>query len=71
MVTRARQLEPTQRADAHRDRLAQLLAEVAPQVPDIDPAVVVQIIDAWLRPIGSGSGRRFLLRKGPDGRTGP
>jgi hypothetical protein len=58
-------------ADAHRDRLQALFAKVAPQVPDIDPSVVLQVLEAWLRPIGNGSGRRFLLRDGPDGRRGP
>lgn len=57
--------------DAYAAKLQALFDRVAPRVPDIDPGVVLQVLDAHLRPIGGGHGRRFLLRRGPDGRYGP
>jgi hypothetical protein len=52
-------------------QIAVLRARVAPLVPDMDPALLIQILNGVLRPIGQNSGRRFLLHAGPDGRRGP
>ena len=58
-------------SDAYAAALMALRRQVSARLPDIDPQTLLQILDAWLRPIGTNSGRRFLLRRGSDGRHAP
>ncbi len=60
------------RAEAsYAAELQALYDQMAPRLTDMDPHVLLQILDALLRPIGSNSGRRFLLRRGEDGGYAP
>lgn len=60
-VRTARRLTPTELAR----EIERLRAELAPALPDVDPGDLILILQAVLRPFGTG--RRYFLRKRPTG----
>jgi len=68
-MARDRRADSAPSAQALADAIDALRRRVAPQLPDIDPGDLLAILEAYVRPVGSG--RRFFLRPDREGRLVP